>query len=218
MQMKITKTQCDDLIANRVNSTKDSRGKRRYNFKGRAVKRQIYSQIKRDHGIPSNRKIVMFLDNPENPLFCVVRDRTTRIPLDDGKVPAVQQITPPVAAEEAEDNFDFEAEFNQLLQDWLDANPSKADDVKAVVSKVVDGKLPPAVKVAKAAKAPAKAAKPAAKPAAKAPAKATKAAKAPAKAAKPATKAPAKAAVKKAAAKAPAKVAVKKAAAKKAAK
>lgn len=148
MQMKMTEAQRDELLANRVNSTVRN-GKRKYDRRGRDNKRRIYGQIRKDHGLLPRQKLVFFLDNPDNPLYMVLRDKVTRIPLDDGKAPPAPQLAPPVAAEEVEDNFDFEAEFNDLLQAWLDANPTTEAakpeaiaKVQATIAKVAAQKLP----------------------------------------------------------------------------
>jgi hypothetical protein len=192
MQMKITEAQAEALRKNRVNSTKVDGQRRRYNSYGKSVKRGIYADIKRQHGLSRSKKIVFFLDNVDNPLYLVIRDKRTKLPLDDGKQPALEapkalgqvETKKPDAA--AVDDFDFEAEFNQLLLEALTAQagttPSKAAKADAVA------KVATAVKAVKAVKA-------SAKPAAKASAKAVKPvpkavkAKAPAKAVKPAAKA-----------------------------
>jgi hypothetical protein len=201
MQMKITEAQAEALRKNRVNSTKVDGQRRRYNSYGKSVKRNIYADIKRQHGLSRSKKIVFFLDNVDNPLYLVIRDKRTKLPLDDGKSLPAPVTTPalpaPVVQVEAKkvdaamvDDFDFEAEFNQLLLEALTAQagttPSKAAKADAVA------KVATAVKAVKAVKPAAKAVKPAAKavkPAAKAVKPAAKAVKPAAKAVKPAAKA-----------------------------
>jgi hypothetical protein len=169
MQMLITEVQAKALRDNRVNSTKRDGAKRYYNSTGKRIKRGIYADIRRAHGIATGTKIVFFIDNESNPLYRVIRDKRTKLPLDDGKVapvaapalpsPVVDVVAKPVKA-------------------------TKAPAAKKAVAAKAPAKKAPAKK-AVAAKAPAKAVK-------AAPVKAT-AKKAPAKAPAKAVASPAKA-------------------------
>jgi len=203
-QMKCTPTQANELL--RIRRTMSGLARK-------FAKMAIIKAIKRANNIASHKRIVLFIENPANPLYCVIRDRTSKLPMDDGKpealpAPIVASTTTPARQDIPEvEDFDFEAEFNDLLQAALDAKkPVKslftkaADKLMAAVGKVAAkpvGKVAPVkVKVAAAKpKAPAKIAAKAVKPAAKATkpaAKATKPAdkpKAAAKATKPAVKA-----------------------------
>ena len=201
-QMKCTPAQAIELLRIRRNMSGRAR---------KSAKMAIIKAIKRANNIASHKRIVLFIENPANPLYCVIRDRTSKLPMDDGKPEALSApiaTTTPARPDTPEvEDFDFEAEFNDLLQAALDAKkPVKslftkaADKLMAAVGKVAAkpvGKVAPVkVKVAAAKpKAPAKIAAKAVKPAAKAVKPAAKAVKpaakpkAAAKATKPAVKA-----------------------------
>ena len=141
MHIKCTPAQADAFVAARSLST--------YNRK--AAKKRIFAEIRRQHPQARARKFVLFVADPSNPLYCVLRDKATKLPLDDGR-PEPVQLAAPVAQAKA------------------------APGVRAI-TKAVAKKAAPAKKAV--VKAPAKkvAAKPAAKPAkavSKAPAKAVK--------------------------------------------
>jgi hypothetical protein len=72
--MKITEQQAQALLNARKLST----------YARSAEKKRIIAEVKRQHGIPSGTKIVLFIENPNNPLFRVIRDKRTRMPLDNG--------------------------------------------------------------------------------------------------------------------------------------
>lgn len=178
-QMKCTVEQAQQLL----NIRKTMSGRAR-----KSAKMAIIKAIKKEAGLQSTARIVLFIENPDNPLYCVIRDRRTKLPFDDGKPAAIAAPTTQVAADavgtagteaaEVED-FDFEAEFNDLLLMALTSQTVK--DVKASVKKAVDKATAPAKKApakkAAAVKAPVKApAKPVKAPAK--PAKATAPAKA----------------------------------------
>lgn len=140
-QMLITEAQAQALLKNRSNT---------YNRK--ADKKRIFAEIRKDHGIPSGTKIKFFIESPDNPLYRVIRNKHTGLPLDNGIPDKVETPKPLVQATSPA------------------TQPPKAKPVKVAPTK----KAAPAKKVAAKApaKAPAKKAAPAKKVAAKAPAKA----------------------------------------------
>ena len=90
--MKITEQQAQALLNARKLST----------YARSAEKKRIIAEVKRQHGIPSGTKIVLFIENPNNPLFRVIRDKRTRMPLDNGvpdtAKPVVQAKSPAAKA------------------------------------------------------------------------------------------------------------------------
>lgn len=135
-QMLISETQARALLAARTLNTSARK----------ATKRSIMRQIHADHPAIGGKKIVLFIENPDNPMYCIIRDKRTKLPLDDGKVAPKALPAPKTAA------------------------PAKKVAAKKVPAKKVAA-AKPAVKVA-AKKVPAKKAAPAAKKViAKAPAK-----------------------------------------------
>ena len=77
--MKITTAQAETLLKARSSSNR------------RSIKRSVFAGIHRTFPMTRGHKLAIFIENPENPLYCVLRDKRTKMPLDDG-VPA------PVAA------------------------------------------------------------------------------------------------------------------------
>jgi hypothetical protein len=57
-----------------------------------AEKKRVIAEVKRQHGIPSGTKIVLFIENPNNPQYCVIRDKRTRMPLDNGVPDTVKPV------------------------------------------------------------------------------------------------------------------------------
>jgi len=151
--MKITEQQAQALLDARKLST----------YGRKAEKKRIIAEVKRQHGIPSATRIRLAVENPENPLYRVIRDKKTRLPLDNGVAeapkPVVKAQSPVTAKSTAAKTVAKKA-------------PAKVA-AKAPAKKAVPAKAPAKV----AAKAPAKKAVPA-----KAPAKKVAPAKAPAKA------------------------------------
>ena len=150
MHIKCTPAQADAFVAARSLST--------YNRK--AAKKRIFAEIRRQHPQARARKFVLFVADPSNPLYCVLRDKATKLPLDDGR-PEPVQLAASVAQAKAAPGVRAIAKAVAKK-----AAPAKKAVVKAPAKKAV-------------VKAPAKkvAAKPAAKPAkavSKAPAKAVK--------------------------------------------
>ena len=157
MHIKCTPAQADAFVAARSLST--------YNRK--AAKKRIFAEIRRQHPQARARKFVLFVADPSNPLYCVLRDKATKLPLDDGR-PEPVQLAASVAQAKAAPGVRAKAVAKK-------AAPAKKAVVKAPAKKAVV--KAPAKKAV--VKAPAKkvAAKPAAKPAkavSKAPAKAVK--------------------------------------------
>jgi hypothetical protein len=154
MHIRISDLQIKQLLDNRANSTV-SGGKRRYTPLGKSTKKRIFAEIKRDHNLPAASKLVMFLDNPANPLYGCLRDKRSRLPLDDGRVAPVE-----IAEEE---DFDFESEFNALLSKALEEGMTAAS-TKTVTSKVHASIKSPSVAKKVAKPVAAKKAAPAKKP------------------------------------------------------
>ena len=84
-KMLISSQQAQSLLAAR----------KMYNSARKAEKKKIFAAIKSEHGIPSSKKIVLFIENPNNPLYRVIRDAKTKLPLDNGVAEPVA--TPTVA-------------------------------------------------------------------------------------------------------------------------
>ena len=80
--MKITEQQAQSLLNARKLST----------YARSAEKKRIIAEVKRQHGIPSGTKIVLFIENPNNPLFRVIRDKRTRMPLNNGVPDTVKPV------------------------------------------------------------------------------------------------------------------------------
>jgi hypothetical protein len=146
MQIKCTTTQAAELLNARKLPT----------HQRKAVKKRIFQQIHAMHSLPKKPPIVLFVENEDNPLYCVIRDKRTRLPLDDGrpepKSTAVTKSLPAPA-------------------DSLKTAPKKAVKAKAVavVKKAAAKAVAKPVSKAKAVKAVAASkVKPVAKPGAKA--------------------------------------------------
>ena len=128
------------------------------NYKRKQVKKQLFAEIRRQHGIPSYTKFRIAVENPDNPNYLVVRDKRSDQPLTNG---APEPVVSTVASTPA---------------------PAPADvaPVAKAIAKVADKKAA-APKAPAAKKAPAKKAAPVKAPAAKkAPAKKAAPVKAPA--------------------------------------
>lgn len=142
-QMKCTTLQAQTLL--------NARSKP--NYERKQIKKRVFAEIRKEHGIPSGTKFKMFIESEDNPLYCVLRNKHTGKPLDNGIPDKV------------------EAPVKLQVQESPAAKPPVAKPVKVAkpVAKAPAKKAP--------AKAPAKApvkpvAKAPAKPVAKAPAKA----------------------------------------------
>ena len=126
----------------------------------KAVKRTIFGSIHMEHKLPKQPKVVVFVENPDNPMYRQLRDKRTKLPLDDGRpepvvVPVAKAVKPKkVAVKKAA------APAKAVAK-----TPAKKAPAKAVVKPAA--KKAPAKAVVKPAakKAPAK--KAVAKPAAK---------------------------------------------------
>ncbi len=176
-KMYITEAQAQALRNNaNTNGVLPNADHRRSAFK--MEKKRIWTEIKRDHGIPhgrNGRRIKFFYENPDNVEYRVIKDKKTGEPLDNGMPEPVTTPAPTAAP-----------------------TPSAAPAAPAT-TKVANVKAAPAKAPAPVKKAPAKAAP---KAPAKAPApsknpKAAPAVKAPAKKAAPAKKVAVKTAAKK---------------------
>ena len=54
-------------------------------YSRKAEKKAVFQQIHAAYSIPKTQKFVLFIENPMNPLYRVLRDKRTKLPLDDGK-------------------------------------------------------------------------------------------------------------------------------------
>lgn len=77
----ISQFNADELM--RIRRIYGSKGKR--NRAGRDASRAIFRKIKQEAGLPQSKKIVVFIENKDNPLYRVIRDKFTKLPLDDGR-------------------------------------------------------------------------------------------------------------------------------------
>jgi uncharacterized membrane protein len=151
MKMFITEQQAQALLAARKLSA----------YGRKAEKKKIFSAIKSEHGIPRSTKIVLCIENPANELYRVIRDKRSRLPLDNGvqeaaKAPVVAQS--PAAKAAAKKAVPAKAAAKAVTK----APAKKAVPAKAAAKKAVPAKA--------AAKAVAKKAVPAKAVAKKAPA------------------------------------------------
>lgn len=85
--MYITEDQAQRLLKNRDNT---------YNRK--AVKKQIFTEIRKQHGIPSGTKIKFFIESSANPDYRVIRNKHTGAALDNGIPDKVETPQPLVKA------------------------------------------------------------------------------------------------------------------------
>lgn len=148
MQVKCTISQAQALLAARSYSRSSQK----------AEKRRVFAQIRQDYPSLSRRKFVLFIEDEGNPLYCVLRDKHTKLPLDDGR-PEPLQLAAPVRPTVAP------APVTKKAGSFKVAAPVKKAPVKKVAAKKA-----PAVKPKAPAKAPAKTVKakaPAAKKTAK---------------------------------------------------
>jgi hypothetical protein len=146
MQVKCTPAQAAAFVA--------ARSLNRYDRK--VIKARLFAQIRREHPAVSAKKFVLFVENPDNPLYCVLRDKRTKLPLDDGR-PEPVAIAAPVAKKAV-----------------AKAVPAKKVAAKKAPAKAAPAKAAPAKKVAAKAPVKAKALTKPVKAVPKAPAKAAK--------------------------------------------
>lgn len=86
--MFITETQARALLAARTLNI----------YARKAAKRSIMQQIHKDHPSLGFKKIVLFIENPDHDLYLCIRDKRTKLPLDDGKQAALPAPKTKVAA------------------------------------------------------------------------------------------------------------------------
>jgi hypothetical protein len=127
--MKITEQQAQTLLHARKMSRHDRS----------SVKKRVFAEVKRQHGIPSATKITLFIENPKNPLYCVIRDKRSKLPLDNG----VPDVAKPVVKAQSPVTAKAPAAKAPAAK-----APAKAPAAKAPAAKVAAKKAP--------AKAPAK--------------------------------------------------------------
>lgn len=87
----ISQANADALLA--LRKTYGSKGNR--TAAGREKSRAIFRKIKEEAGLNQSKKTVVFIENPLNPLYRVIRDANTKVPLDDG-----HGVIPEIAAAE----------------------------------------------------------------------------------------------------------------------
>jgi len=73
----------------------------RSSYVRKGIRKGIMAEIRREFGIPYNVKMVIAVETPDNPDYCVIRNKYTRLPLDNGvnDTPAVTVQTKPVEVE-----------------------------------------------------------------------------------------------------------------------
>lgn len=77
MQMKITQVQASRLLAARQLSGDTQK----------TARKAVFEEIRRDHGIGLATKIRVAVEDPSNPMYLVIRNKRTGMPLDNG-IPA----------------------------------------------------------------------------------------------------------------------------------
>lgn len=83
MQIKITEEQATRFLALRTLPYYEK-------LQGR---RALYREIRNDHGLPTSIRMRIAVENPNNPMYRVIRDKHSGLPLDDGRTeptPAVK--------------------------------------------------------------------------------------------------------------------------------
>lgn len=129
--LRISTEQAAQLLKARTGSSYDRK----------AIKKRIWSELRKKYGIPTRIKFKVYIEAPDNPLYCVLRNKHTNAVLTDGTPEAAA--TPVVVA--ASPAADVAA---------TDAARKAAVTKVATTVKAVAAKVAPAKKVA--AKAPAK--------------------------------------------------------------
>lgn len=148
--------------------------------KKRVERRRLMAEVRKQFPALGRARLLIAVENPANPLYCVIRDLKTGVAFDDGQPEPVVMAPAAVAAPLPNPPAEVVVPADVLETPAKPAKPAKKPAaVKAV--------KPAKEAVAKPVKAPAKTAKVKAAPVVAAPAK-----KAPAAAKKPATKKPAK--------------------------
>lgn len=82
--LKISQQQAATLLAARTSSNR------------KAIKRRVWSEVRTKYGIPTSVKFRVAIESPDNPLYCVLRNKHTNAPLTDGSPEPVA--TPVVVA------------------------------------------------------------------------------------------------------------------------
>ena len=81
MQIKITEAQARRFLAIRTLAHYDKLHERRV----------LYREIRNEHGVPTSVRMRIAVENPNSPLYRVIRDKHSGLPLDDGRPePAVE--------------------------------------------------------------------------------------------------------------------------------
>lgn len=147
MKMYCTKAQAVALF--------NARSLSRYDRK--QIKRRIFAEIRAEHKLPRKPAITLFVENEDNPMFCLIRDKRTKLPLDDGR-PEPAPVLPHPAESVKKAPVAKKAVAKKATA------PAKKVAAKPATKKAAPAKKPAAKAVTK--KAPAKApAKAVAKPA-----------------------------------------------------
>ena len=63
-------------------------------YERKSIKRRIWSELRAKYGIPSSIKFKVAIEAPDNPLYCVLRNKHTNVALTDG---AAEPVATPVA-------------------------------------------------------------------------------------------------------------------------
>ena len=99
--------------------------------------REIFRDIKRRFKLPLRTKLTVFWENPSNPLFRVLRDKRTKMPLDDG-TGALPSATPTPALgtdgpayHTGPVDFDVEAVVNAGMEAYYAAIDGGVNDAAA---------------------------------------------------------------------------------------
>jgi hypothetical protein len=74
MQMQITQAQANRLLMAR---NKDPQQRS-------AIRKAVYAEVRAEHGISPQTKLRIAVESPSNPMYLVIRDKYTGIPLDNG--------------------------------------------------------------------------------------------------------------------------------------
>ena len=148
MQILCTTSQAETLLKARSLAPYDRK----------KAKRVVMQQIHEMHDLPSKPAIVLFVENPNNPLYRVIRNKQTKLPLDDGR-PEPKAKAPAVATPVADKAKAKAAADKAKAKAVADKAKAKAAADKAKAKAAADKAKAAADKAKaapKASKAPAK--------------------------------------------------------------
>jgi hypothetical protein len=72
--LKCTKLQAQTLLNARSKS----------DYERKQIKKRVFAEIRKEHGVPAGEKFKLFVESESNPLYCVLRNKHTGEPLDNG--------------------------------------------------------------------------------------------------------------------------------------